>query len=196
LRYAISTSMSIGLLSLSKILACVVSNLMSLRLILERKWLETFHNVSEVELYSCLAKIEHQKDNGAMTKRDHKIALKRILEHLNNPLAPIIKTSTSQKYLPRFFLTVHDILKMVTCDHPHLRDKVMAACLYESNCRPHEFFMLKRSDIRFETTHAKIFDSDNSPIDIEVEIACLNIGADCKTGARSPPKFSIATTAQ
>jgi len=46
-----------------------VKYLDDLRLILERKWLETFHNVSEVELYSCLAKIEHQKDNGAMTKR-------------------------------------------------------------------------------------------------------------------------------
>jgi integrase len=101
-----------------------------------------------------------------MTKRDHKIALKRILEHLNNPLAAIIKTSTPAKYLPRFFLTVHDILKMVTCDHPHLRDKAMAACLYESNCRPHEFFMLKRSDIRFEISPAKIWDGNGNMIKI------------------------------
>lgn len=169
-----------------------VKYLDDLRLMIERGWLLTYHNLTEADIYQCLAQIEQHPDYDTYTKRDYKIAVKRMLEHLNNPLASLIKTSAVPKYLPRFFLTVHDILKIISCDWPHLRDKAIASCLYESDCRPHEFFMLKRTDVRFENTPAKMWDGNGKMIKINLELAYLNISQECKTGARSPPLiFSV-----
>lgn len=164
----------------------------SLAAMMERGYIETYQGVSEKALYRILAEIENSQSFGYMAKRDYKIALKRMLEHLNNPLASIIRTAAKPQYLPRFFLTVHDILKMVKSDWPHLRDKAIVACLYESNCRPHEFFMLKRSDIRFETVPAKIWNGNGGMVNANLELAFLSLPPDSKTGPRNPPLiFSV-----
>jgi len=153
------------------------------RHIIERGWLSSFHNVTEQQLYRCLAKIQ-QLEVATETKRDYKIVIKRMLEYLDNPLYKQIRTSSHNHMnrLPRYYLTVFDVLKMVKSEHPHLRDKAMAACLYESGCRPHEFFMLRERDVRFECIPVKIKDIKTS-----LEVARLNINPECKTGARSPP---------
>jgi len=155
-----------------------------LRLIIERGYLHSFHDVTQDALYHTLSIIEHNTGYGSEAKRDYKIFLKRVLEHLNNPLATQIKTTSARAILPRFFLTVHDILKICQCNWPHFRDKAMLACLYESNCRPHEFFMLKREDIRFETIPAKMANGNGTPVSVSLDIAYLTLSPESKTGAR------------
>ena len=161
----------------------------SLRLIIERGWLQTFHNVTEVELYRCLTEIENCPDLGVWAKRDYKLPLKKVLKELGNPWADIIKPNAnrSKQQLPQAYQTVHDILKIVSCDWPHLRDKAMLACLYESCCRPHEFFELRRRDIKIETVPAKLWNGNGGKKDIYMEIATLYISPEAKTGTRPVP---------
>lgn len=158
-----------------------------LKLILERGWLPTYHNVTETQLYNVLGEIEQNPDYAPFTKRDYKLSLKRILEHLNNPLSKLINTAVKRTYTARFFLRPSDILQMVSSDHPHLRDKAIVACFHESNCRPHEFFKLKRKDITFLTHPAKIWDGNGGMIPIQLTTAILNIPDDSKTGFRPVP---------
>lgn len=161
----------------------------SLRLMIERGWIPSYHNVSEAELYHCLTEIEQSDELGIWAKRDYKLPLKLILKELNNPLADIIKPNKgrNKQQLPQAFMTVHDILKMVQCDWPHLRDKSAVACLYESCCRPHEFFMLRRRDVKFEIVPAKIWDGNGGQIKVDMEIATLSVSPEAKTGARPVP---------
>ena len=163
-----------------------IKYLINLRLILERQWPPSYHNVTEPQLYNVLAQI-NQNDYAEFTKRDYKLALRRILEFLNNPLASIIETTVKRTYTSRFFLRPSDILQMVSSDHPHLRDKAIVACFHESNCRPHEFFKLKRKDITFLTHPAKIWDGNGGMIPIKLTTAILNIPDDSKTGFRPVP---------
>lgn len=158
----------------------------SLLAIIQRGYLRTYHGVTEQDLYKTLAEIEHTQAFGGMAKRDYKIAIKRMLEHLNNPVAPIIKTAAKPQYLPKFFLTIFDILKMAQSDGS-LRDRVISSCFFESNCRPHEFFMLKREDVRFESIPARIWDGNGGLHKISLDVAFLNLSPDSKTGARNPP---------
>ncbi len=157
------------------------------RLINERGWLGTYQGISEDDLYRFLAEIEHNPKLGAEAKRDYKIVVKRILEEQNNPLSKIIKTSSPGKNIPRYFLTVHDVLKMLKSDWKHLRDKAIIACLYEGNFRPHEFFLLKYDDVRFETIPAKMWDGNGGFVKINLEIAWVTVSKDSKTGARPVP---------
>ncbi len=158
----------------------------SLRLMIERGWIPTYHDIGEAELYRCLTEIEHNENLGIWAKRDFKLSLKLILKELNNPLADIIKPNKDRgkQQLPQQYLTVHDILTMVKSDWPHLRDKVMIACLYESGCRPHEFFKATRKDIKFEIAPAKIWDGNGGQIKVDIEIATLFVSPEAKTGAR------------
>lgn len=164
-----------------------------LRLIIEREWLRAYSGITEDELYRCLSEIEHYIQPGGEelsgeTKRDYKICIKRILEHLNNPLSKIIKTtSKSTKHLPKFYLTPQDILNGVKSNHIHFRNKAMFACFYESNCRPHEFFLLKREDVRFDILPAKLWDGNGGYVRINLEVATLFVNEDAKTGARPIP---------
>jgi integrase len=89
----------------------------------------------------------------------------------------------------RLFLvgTVHGILKIVECDWPYLRDKSSVACLFESCCRPHEFFMLKRRDIEFEIVPAEIWNGKGGQIKVDIEIATLQVSNEAKTGGRLIP---------
>lgn len=161
----------------------------SLRLIIERGWMRTYHDVTDEQLYACLREIEHNENFGIWAKRDYKLALKLILKDLNNPRADIIDPNKGRdkQQLPQQWLTVRDILAMVRSDWPHLRDKSSTACLYESCCRPHEFFMLRRSDVKFEIVPARIWDGNGGKTKIEMEIATLFVSPDSKTGARPVP---------
>lgn len=161
----------------------------NLRLMVERGWVQTYQNVTEEQLYHCLTEIELNKDFGIWTKRDYKLALKLILKDMNNPLADIIKPNKDRgkQQLPQQYLTVFDILAMVRSDWEHLRDKSMVVCLYESCCRPHEFFTLRRRDVKFEIVPAKIWDGNGGRIKIDMEIATLMISPEAKTGARPVP---------
>ncbi|MCZ7394050.1 MAG: hypothetical protein O8C56_12120, partial [Candidatus Methanoperedens sp.] len=157
------------------------------RLIIERGWLGTYQCISEEDLYRFLAEVEHSPKLGAEAKRDYKIVVKRVLEERNNPLSEIIKTSSPRKNIPRYFLTVYDVLKMLKSDWKHLRDKAIMACLYEGNFRPHEFFLLTLDDVRFEVIPAKMWDGNGGFVKISLEIAWVTVSRDSKTGARPVP---------
>lgn len=161
----------------------------SLRLMVERGWIPSYHGVTDSALYHCLTEIEQDDSLGMWAKRDYRLPLKLILKELNNSLADIIKPNKgrNKQQLPQAYLTVHDILKMVQCDWPHLRDKSMIVCLYESCCRPHEFFTLERDDVKFEIIPAKIWDGNGGQIKINLEVATLFVQPEGKTGARPVP---------
>ncbi len=160
-----------------------------LRLMVERGWIPSYHNLTEADLYHCLTEIEQSDELGVWAKRDYKLPLKLILKELNNPLADIVKPNKgrNKQQLPQAYMTVHDILKMVQSDWPHLRDKAAVACLYESCCRPHEFFMLKRRDVKFEIVPAKVWNGNGSQLKIDLEIATLMVSNGAKTGGRPVP---------
>jgi integrase len=158
----------------------------NLRLMLERNNVPTYHDLTEEHLDSCLSEIEQNPAFGPLTKRDYKIALKRMLEFLENPLASQIKTSAGHYTIPEFFVSIHDVLKMIRTDRP-LRDRIMAACFYESNCRPHEFFQLKKENLRFETILTKAWDGNGGMVEIRIEVCFLGISPESKTGPRNPP---------
>lgn len=171
-----------------------VKYLDNLRLIVERGWLESYQDLEEQELYQCLSAIEHNKALGIWAKRDYKIALKRVLEELDNPLAKIINTNKGREkqQMPKAFLTVGDILKVANSSWPYIRDMALLICLYESCCRPHEFILLKRQDVRFDIVPAQIWDGNGGKLKIDIEIATLNISNNAKTGGRPVPLvFSV-----
>lgn len=162
----------------------------NMRLMVERNWLEGYHDVREEDLYRCLSEIEHNVSLGVWAKRDYKLALKLVLNELDNPLAAVIKPNKDRgkrQQFPQAFLTVHDVLRMVESDWKHLRDKAMIACLYESCCRPHEFFMLHRKDVRYDIVPAQLWDGNGGKVKVDIEVATLNISPEAKTGARPVP---------
>lgn len=166
----------------------------NLRLMVERGWLHGYHDLQEEGLYRCLTEIEQNETLGIWAKRDYRLALKLILKELDNPLAGIIKPNKDRgkQQLPQAFLTVHDVLAMLESDWKHLRDKAMIACLQESCCRPHEFFMLRRHDVRYEIAPAQIWDGNGGKMKVDIEIATLQVSPESKTGARAVPLvFSV-----
>lgn len=128
----------------------LISYLYYLKCISERLK-KSFLSVTEEDITTFLCELE-QSHYSVYTKRDFKVALKKIFKFLGKEnLVKDVRTSVkgSKKKLPEELLTKEEIIKMIeAADHP--RDKAIIALLYEGGLRIGELASLKIKNIQFD----------------------------------------------
>ncbi len=155
-----------------------------LRIMLERGAIP-YHRMTKDDLYAIIEKVRHEWELGLEAQRDYLIGLRRILRyHGMVELATLIKIKKPNKLikaLPESILDIFDIKRLVqAAQNP--RDAAIAACLYESDSRPKEFFSLRWNDVHFQKIPVRV--QNGSTHDEILDVAFLNIEG--KTGCRRP----------
>lgn len=161
----------------------VIKYLQVLRIMLEKK-VTPYSKMTEETLYSAMLHIRHDWGLGMEAQRDYLTALRRILTHHGkHELVRLIKIKKAniKKRLPESVVNIHDVLKLVeVAQNP--RDAAIAACLFESNARPREFFNLRWGDVHEEITQVKMWDGNGRMVSQSIDIIFLDVTG--KTGPR------------
>lgn len=115
-----------------------------------------FEKANKKDIVAVLAKLE-KSDYEEQTKRDFKIALKKLYAWIRNcdpktypPEVSFFTTALKRnKEKVREVLTEEEIKKMIQSAST-VRDKALLNCLWQSGCRVGELLSMKRSDVAFD----------------------------------------------
>lgn len=96
------------------------------------------------------------RGNKPITERKHRNILNLFFKEMGIQIKlPYLKVQTVLPVQPSDLLSPGDVLKIIDAAH-HPRDKALVAVCYESGCRMSELLGLRKKDVTFNTTHARI----------------------------------------
>lgn len=115
----------------------------------------TFQDLTREEIIGIIARLEHESEFSAWTRRDYKLILRMFLLWLGKDADWIKVTPPRSDVQPEEMLTPEEIAAMVDASNT-LRDKALIACLYEGGFRVAELGTAQLKDVSFDDAGAVV----------------------------------------